>query len=381
MKPETKKIVTALGLISFTVVMLGIALNFGSVCRWITRLIDVFMPFIIGIVFALFLSVPMNFMERKVLAGKQFDKMRRTLANLLVFGIIGAVGALIVPQLTKTVSSIVQAVPGAMQNLDNYQQELSGRFPQFADTITKVNLSSERVINEVIGFLNNWMNNPDSSAMAKLSGTLGNMLNLFIGLIFAIYVLAQKEKLKRQTKNLLQAYLKQPVSETVWKVGKLTSITFQKFISGQCLEACILGTMFFITMSIFQIPYALLISVLIAVTSLIPIWGAFIGCIIGCFLIAVVDPMRALGFLIMFLIIQQIEGNLIYPHVVGGSIGLPSIWVLAAVTVGGKLYGIVGMIFFIPICSVLYTLLKENVRYRLRKKKNLAVVKEEEINA
>ena len=384
MKPETKKIVTALGLISFTVVMLGIALNFGSVCRWITRLIDVFMPFIIGIVFALFLSVPMNFMERKVLAGKQFDKMRRTLAILitlvLVFGIIGAVGALI-PQLTKTVSSIVQAVPGAMQNLDNYQQELSGRFPQFADTITKVNLSSERVINEVIGFLNNWMNNPDSSAMAKLSGTLGNMLNLFIGLIFAIYVLAQKEKLKRQTKNLLQAYLKQPVSETVWKVGKLTSITFQKFISGQCLEACILGTMFFITMSIFQIPYALLISVLIAVTSLIPIWGAFIGCIIGCFLIAVVDPMRAFGFLIMFLIIQQIEGNLIYPHVVGGSIGLPSIWVLAAVTVGGKLYGIVGMIFFIPICSVLYTLLKENVRYRLRKKKNLAVVKEEEINA
>ena len=179
------------------------------------------------------------------------------------------------------------------------------------------------------------------------------MLNLFIGLIFAIYVLAQKEKLKRQTRNLLQAYLKPSVSDAVWKVGKLTSITFQKFISGQCLEACILGTMFFITMTIFKIPYALLISVLIAVTSLIPIWGAFIGCIIGCFLIAVVNPMRALGFLIMFLILQQIEGNLIYPHVVGGSIGLPSIWVLAAVTVGGKLYGIVGMIFFIPICSVL----------------------------
>ena len=384
MKPETKKIVTALGLISFTVVMLGIALNFGSVCRWITRLIDVFMPFIIGIVFALFLSVPMNFMERKVLAGKQFDKMRRTLAILitlvLVFGIIGAVGALIVPQLTKTVSVFLQGMY-EVQILDNYQNELSEKFPQFADTIIKVNLSSERIINEVIGFLNNWMNNPDSSAMARLSGTLGNVLNLFIGLIFAIYVLAQKEKLKRQTKNLLQAYLKQPVSEAVWKVGKLTSITFQKFISGQCLEACILGTMFFITMTIFKIPYALLISVLIAVTSLIPIWGAFIGCIIGCFLIAVVNPMRALGFLIMFLILQQIEGNLIYPHVVGGSIGLPSIWVLAAVTVGGKLYGIVGMIFFIPICSVLYTLLKENVRYRLRKKKNLAVVKEEEINA
>ena len=363
MKPETKKIVTALGLISFTVVMLGIALNFGSVCRWITRLIDVFMPFIIGIVFALFLSVPMNFMERKVLAGKQFDKMRRTLAILitlvLVFGIIGAVGALIVPQLTKTVSSIIQAVPEAMQNLDNYQNELSEKFPQFADTIIKVNLSSERIINEVIGFLNNWMNNSDSSAMARLSGTLGNVLNLFIGLIFAIYVLAQKEKLKRQTRNLLQAYLKPSVSDAVWKVGKLTSITFQKFISGQCLEACILGTMFFITMTIFKIPYALLISVLIAVTSLIPIWGAFIGCIIGCFLIAVVNPMRALGFLIMFLILQQIEGNLIYPKVVGKSVGLPGLLVLMAVTIGGEAFGVMGMLFSVPVCAVLYSLYLE----------------------
>lgn len=385
MKPETKKIVTALGLISFTVVMLGIALNFGSVCHWITTLIGVFMPFIIGIVFALFLSVPMNFMERKVLAGRQFDKMRRTLAILItlviVFGIIGAVAALIVPQLTKTVSSIIQAVPEAMQNLEGYQNELAEKFPQFADTIIKVNLSSERIVNEIISFVDNWMNNSDSSAMAKLSVTLGNMLNLFIGLIFAIYVLAQKEKLKRQTKNLLQAYLKQPVSDEIWRVGKLTSITFQKFISGQCLEACILGTMFFITMKIFKIPYALLISVLIAVTSLIPIWGAFIGCVIGCFLIAVVNPMQAVGFLILFLILQQIEGNLIYPHVVGNSIGLPSIWVLAAVTVGGKLYGIVGMIFFIPICSVLYTLLKENVRYRLKKKKSIEAGKEEEANA
>ncbi len=385
MSRETKKIVTALGLISFTVIMLGVAMNFGSVCKWFVNLVEVFMPFILGIVLAFFLNVPMKFCERRIFKKKQFEKMRRTLSILLtlifVFGIISAVVALIVPQLSKTIGSIVQAVPEAVQSLDAWQKGLAERFPQSADTINKVNLSSEKILNEVMDFLNRWVNDSGASAMAKVSGTLGNVVNLFIGLIFSIYILAQKEKLKSQTRHLLEAYFKPSVSENIWKVGKLTSVTFQKFISGQCLEACILGTMFFITMSIFRFPYALLISVLIAVTALIPIWGAFIGCIVGCFLIAVVNPMQALGFLILFLVLQQVEGNLIYPHVVGGSIGLPSIWVLAAVTVGGKLYGIVGMILFIPICSVLYTLLKENVRSRLIKKKRSAAEKEEKEDA
>lgn len=385
MSKEMKKILTALGLISFTVIMLAIAMNFGSVCKWFVNLVAVFMPFILGIVLAFFLNVPMKFCERRLLAKKQFDKMRRTLAILLtlifVFGIISAVVALIVPQLTKTVSNIVQAVPEAIQNLDAYQARTAEKFPQLADAINKVNLSSEKILNETMEFLNRWMNDSGSSAMAKVSGTLGNVLNLFIGLIFAIYILAQKEKLKCQTRHLLDAYFKPSVSKNIWRVGKLTSVTFQRFISGQCLEACILGTMFFVAMSIFRFPYALLISVLIAVTSLIPIWGAFIGCIVGSFLIAVVNPMQALGFLVLFLILQQVEGNLIYPHVVGGSIGLPSIWVLAAVTVGGKLYGIIGMILFIPICSVLYTLLKENVRSRLIKKKKIETEKEEKEDA
>lgn len=380
-----KKIVTALGLISFTVIILAVALNFGDVCRWAADLLSVFMPFILGTVLAVFLNVPMKFFERKVFRQKQFEKMRRTLAILLtfvlVFGVICAVVALIVPQLTKTVGSIVQAIPGAIKNLEAFQEKMIELFPQYADTLYNLNLSSEKILNEVMGFLNRWMSSSGSAMVAKLSGTLGNVLNLFIGLIFAIYILGQKEKLKEQTRHLLDAYFKKPVADQIWRIGKLTSVTFQKFISGQCLEACILGTMFFIAMSIFRMPYALLISILIAVTALIPIWGAFIGCVIGCFLIAVVNPMQALGFLILFLVLQQIEGNLIYPHVVGGSIGLPSMWVLAAVTIGGSLYGIVGMIFFIPICSVLYTLLKEDVRARLIKKKKLEAGKEESENA
>ncbi|MCI8327924.1 MAG: AI-2E family transporter [Lachnospiraceae bacterium] len=375
MNKETKKILTALGLISFTAIMFAVAMNFGNVCKWFVGLIVIFTPFLLGIVLALFFNVPMRFFERRLLAGKRFDKVRRTFAILLtlifVFGIISAVVALIVPQLTKTVSSIVQAVPEAIHNLDLYQAKMAEQFPKYADTINQVNLNSEKILNETMEFLNRWVSHSGSLAMAKVSGTLGSVVNLFIGLIFAIYILAQKEKLKCQTRYLLDAYLKQSVSENIWKVGKLTSITFQKFISGQCLEACILGVLFFIAMSIFRIPYAMMISVLIAVTSLIPIWGAFIGCIVGCFLIAVVNPMQALGFLILFLILQQVEGNLIYPHVVGGSIGLPSIWVLAAVTIGGKLYGIVGMVLFIPISSVLYTLLKENVRWRLARKNKM----------
>lgn len=372
MKKETKKILVALGLISFTVILLAVALNFGSVCKSIAKFIGVFMPFLIGLALAVFLNVPMKFIERKLLESPKCKKFRRPLAIILtllfVFGIIAAIIALIVPQLTKTITSIVQAVPEAMQNMNEYQQELSVKYPQLADAIGKVNLSSERVINKIINFVNEKMTQTGNTAMATVTGTLGSMLNIFIGLIFAIYILSQKEKLKRQTRHFLDAYLKPKVSQNIWKIGKLTSTTFQHFISGQCLEACILGSLFFIAMLIFRIPYALLISVLIAVTALIPIWGAFIGCVIGCLLIAVVNPMQALGFLIMFLVIQQIEGNLIYPHVVGNSIGLPSIWVLLAVTVGGKLYGIAGMIFFIPLCSVLYTLLKENVRARLNRK-------------
>jgi len=372
MKKETKKILVALGLISFTVILLAVALNFGSVCKSIAKFIGVFMPFLIGLALAVFLNVPMKFIERKLLESPKCKKFRRPLAIILtllfIFGIIAAIIALIVPQLTKTITSIVQAVPEAMQNMNAYQQELSVKYPQLADAIGKVNLSSERVINKIINFVNEKMTQTGNTAMATVTGTLGSMLNIFIGLIFAIYILSQKEKLKRQTRHFLDAYLKPKVSQNIWKTGKLTSTTFQHFISGQCLEACILGGLFFIAMLIFRIPYALLISVLIAVTALIPIWGAFIGCVIGCLLIAVVNPMQALGFLIMFLVIQQIEGNLIYPHVVGNSIGLPSIWVLLAVTVGGKLYGIAGMIFFIPLCSVLYTLLKENVRARLNRK-------------
>ena len=153
------------------------------------------------------------------------------------------------------------------------------------------------------------------------------------------------------------------------KVASLSYKTFSNFVTGQCLEAVILGTMFFVVMSILKFPYAMLVGVVIACTALIPIFGAFIGCVVGAFLILVVNPMRAVAFVILFLILQQIEGNLIYPHVVGNSVGLPSIWVLMAVTVGGNLMGVVGMLVFIPLTSIIYALFRQTVHRRLKERK------------
>lgn len=204
-----------------------------------------------------------------------------------------------------------------------------------------------------------------SAAISIVSG----VANFCIGFVFAVYVLLTKETLAKQAGRLLMAYLPESLYENIVKVASLTEKTFSNFLAGQCVEAVILGTMFFLTLTVMRLPYALLIGVLIAFTALIPIFGAFVGCIVGAFLILMVSPVKALVFLVVFQVLQQIEGNLIYPHVVGGSVGLPSIWVLVAVTLGGSAMGVMGMLVFIPLCSVLYTLLKGAVHNRLNQKR------------
>lgn len=195
------------------------------------------------------------------------------------------------------------------------------------------------------------------------------MSTFLIALIFSFYILLQKERLARQARQVLYALLPERAADRTLDILRLTNRTFSSFLSGQCLEAVILGTLFVVAMTIFQMPYALLVGVLIALTALIPIVGAFIGCAVGALLILIVDPVKALMFVVLFLVLQQVEGNLIYPHVVGSSVGLPSIWVLCAVTLGGSLMGIVGMLVFIPLCSVLYALFRTYVKDRLVRKK------------
>nr|WP_081019380.1 AI-2E family transporter [Blautia obeum] len=201
--------------------------------------------------------------------------------------------------------------------------------------------------------------------------TLGSIASgietFFIAFSFACYILFQKERLYIQVRKVIFAFISRQKADALLKICSLTYRTFANFLAGQCLEAIILGFMFVVTLSILKMPYALLIGILIAFTALIPIFGAFIGCAVGVFLIFMVSPKQAVLFIIIFLLLQQIEGNLIYPHVVGGSVGLPSIWVLAAVTIGGNLMGIVGMLIFIPTVSVFYTIFREYVYLRLKK--------------
>lgn len=206
------------------------------------------------------------------------------------------------------------------------------------------------------------------STMSAARNIVSGVTTFAIAFVFACYILLQKERLYVQVKKILYAYIPEKRVQKILSVCSLTYKTFSSFLAGQCLEALILGMMFLVVMTIIRLPYALLIGVLIAFTALIPIFGAFIGCVVGAFLILMVDPMKAVLFVIVFLILQQIEGNLIYPKVVGNSVGLPSIWVLAAVSIGGSLMGVVGMLVFIPMVSVLYALLRESVLERLDKK-------------
>ena len=214
-----------------------------------------------------------------------------------------------------------------------------------------------------------------NTTMSAVSSIVSGFATFFIAFSFACYILFQKEKLHVQIRKVFFAFIPKQKVEAFLKICSLTYQTFANFFTGQCVEAVILGSMFVVTLSILKMPYALLIGTLIAFTALIPIFGAFIGCAVGCFLIFMVNPKQAILFIIVFLILQQIEGNLIYPHVVGGSVGLPSIWVLAAVTIGGNLMGIVGMLIFIPLVSVLYTIFREFVYLRLKEKNIKQVTK------
>lgn len=240
--------------------------------------------------------------------------------------------------------------------------------PELVEYISRLEIDWPKLLGDFAEFLKNGAGSMLNSAFSATASLVSGVSNFAIGFIFAIYILLQKETLSRQAGNVLKAFLPEGEVEKVQRITQLTERTFSSFLTGQCMEAVILGAMFLVTMSVLRLPYALLIGVLIAFTALIPIFGAFIGLGVGVFLMLMESPVDALVFTIVFFVLQQIEGNLIYPHVVGGSVGLPSIWVLVAVTVGGSMMGIVGMLVFIPLCSVLYSLLKGEVRARLREK-------------
>ena len=337
-------------------------------------------PFVLGAALAFILNVPMRAFERW-LKGMKKDGLRRALAMLMTFLAIGlvlyGVFQLLIPQLVETFNSLVPKLVEFFSRMEQRFRDFLEANPEMLEWVY-ANTALESVnwgdlIQKAAAVLSNSVSVIASGAFSAVGSVTGALVDIVIGLVFALYCLGCKEKLVRQGKKLLYAFLPERICDDTLRIMRLTNSTFSGFISGQCLEAVILACLFAVAMAIFRMPYISLICVLIGVTALVPMVGGFVGCFFGAFFILVNDPVQALIFIIMFLVIQQIEGNLIYPKVVGNSIGLPGMWVLVAVSVGGDLMGVAGMLIMIPITSVIYALLREITNKRLARRNVLPI--------
>ena len=354
-----------------------------EVLRGAAFLVGIVSPFLVGGVMAFVLNIPMRAFEEKVLGrwqGKSAGKVKRplclTLSIVSVAVVLALVVGTVVPQVVSTASEIGRKIPAFTEEVMEGVDRLAKDYPELTRQIDQLELTEinwDSMLDSVIDFLKNGAGDVLNSTVSVASGIISGIVNTVIAFIFALYVLAQKEKLAEQGRRILSAYLPDKVGAKTLEIFSLLHKNFSSFITGQCLEAVILGTMFVVAMSLFGMPYALMVGVLIAFTALIPIVGGFIGCAVGAFMILIDNPLQALWFVILFLVLQQIEGNLIYPKVVGNSVGLPAIWVLVAVSVGGSLFGISGMLFFIPLTSSGYALLRESVNDRNARRRMQAV--------
>ena len=329
-------------------------------------------PFILGGALAFILNIPMSFLEEKLFHKVKKKKFVRPVclvcSILFVVAVIQVVLVVVLPEVATTFSSISKNIEAFLPKLQRWAIDTFPDSKQVTSWIQSIEFNWDKIIQTAINFLKNGAGNVLNSTFTVAKTVINSLMNFFVAFVFACYILLQKEKLSVQIKKVLYAFLPLKAVDKTLEVASLSYKTFSSFVTGQCLEAVILGTMFFIVMSILRFPYALLVGVVIAFTALIPIFGAFIGWGVGTFFMLGLSFMQAVAFVILFLVLQQIEGNLIYPHVVGGSVGLPSIWVLVAVTVGGSLMGVVGMLIFIPLSSVVYALFREVVYKRLKER-------------
>ena len=372
-------------LILFIAVVGWGVLNFSTLIGFVTAFIGMLKPFVIGAAMAFVINLPLKFMEEKILGGmpEKYKGAKRTVGivlSLLFFAaIIYFVVISVIPQTARTVNQLAQKIPVFFNNVFQQAEVLLADNPQaleFLNSLEYQSMNWNQLLNNVGNFLKNGVGSLLTSTVSVAGSVFGSIVNGVISFISALYILSQKEKLKDQASRIVSAYFKEKTQKRIVYVFNLLYHNFSKFLTGQCIEAVILGCLFVVAMTICRMPYAFMIGVLIAFTALIPLVGAFIGCFVGAFFILVDTPIKALWFVIMFLIIQQLEGNLIYPKVVGNSVGLPSLWVLVAVTLGSSMFGVVGMLMFIPLFSTAYTLLREDVNKRNAKKEKL---KQEEI--
>ena len=357
-------------IIAFTVILIWAVYNHKLLFKYIGELYALISPFVIGLCIAYVVNVIMRPIERmwmKLLSrfkGKWVEKLKRPicllLSILLIIGIILAVVFLIIPELSESVSSLVSMIPSYVTEIESWWEALSERLVKYGVDLPQFNFNPDKLID----FLKDGGTAVLNTTLSATTSIVTAVINFVLALAFSIYVLAQKETLKRQSKKVMSRLMKPEKMQKLLDMPDLINRTFTNFITGQLTEAVIIGVLCFIGMSIFRMPYAPAISVLVGFTALIPVFGAFIGTAIGAFLILLVKPIQAVWFVVFIIVLQQFEGNLIYPKVVGKSVGLPGIWVLVAVTIGGNAMGVVGMLISVPLCSVLYVVARNAVNGR-----------------
>ncbi|NLS85932.1 MAG: AI-2E family transporter, partial [Ruminococcaceae bacterium] len=351
MQLDKKSALRLLGVVCGAILFYTIVEKPATAVSFVGTLFSLIFPLLLGCGIAFVLNLPMRQLERIVLVkpkNKRLIKLRRpiclTLSIIFVCAVVALVMGLVVPELGNAFGMLASSVPKYLASLQQWSLEHAGDYPQVKEWITGISVDWSSLTNKLVGYVTSGATNLLGGTFSFVTALAGSIMNAVIGIIFAFYVLLNKETRKRQMRSFLDAILPQKLLDKLLYVGNLTKTTFESYVTGQCLEACILGSLCWIGMLILRLPYAPMIGALVAFMALVPMFGAFLSMGIGAFMIFMVSPIQALWFVIFLFILQQIEGNLIYPHVVGSQVGLPGMWVLAFITIGGAISGLAGML-------------------------------------
>lgn len=369
-----------MGIIAFGILLYSAMQNIYVIGEFFQNVLGILSPFILGAAIAFVINIPMKFFER-VLKKKKEKKKKTLTVNkgkrffsilfsfLLIILVLSILTKLVVPELINVIKNFIQYLSGLPAEIKPLFDELVKTYPELGSSLSEAQLDFSNILNSLIAFLQNAGSGIMGWLTQTVSSTISGIVNLVIGIIFAFYLLMSKEKIAKHMARIVLAYFPKKVANKTLEIAKLSKDAFTNFITGQLKEAFILGVLCYIGMLILGIPYSLTIGLLTMVTALIPIFGAFFGAAVGVILLLAVSPIKALIFLIFIIVLQQIETNLIYPKIVGDSVGLPGVIVLVAITVGGNLWGALGMLVSLPIASVFYVLLKNSVAKRLQEKR------------
>ncbi len=388
MKLDRKNVRTILLIIAFAVLLYTAAQNLASVYGAVRTVWRVFGVVITGLAMAFVLNVPLKLFENRVFYGMSEDrrplvrKLRRPVslvfALVVSLGLIGILIAVVLPQLTATVAEVAARLPEYISSAVNWLNDFLAGFGIEIESLKNFTVDWEKVFSELTTYLKEGSANVDGSSVVNTvtgvgTSVVSTVMNTFLGLVVAVYILAQKERIGRFTRRCIDAFLPQKAASGLARIASMASETFSNFVAGQLADSCILGILCYICMRIFRFPYPEVISVVIGVTSLVPMVGSFIGEVIGALLILIVSPLKALLFVVMVLAIQQVDGAFIYPRIVGRSVGLPGVAVFCAVIVGGNVAGVIGAMIGVPVCALIYALLREAVDARLRRREEKLV--------